>query len=91
MVKIKTTKNKQSIFSALAAAIATSVLLPVLTYIVIPNFIGRLTMTFLVAMFTVVALVQAQILNRQVLFERDALTCAAIYGGVMIVFAGIMS
>jgi hypothetical protein len=88
---VKTKENRQSMFSAFAAAIATSVLLPVLTFVVIPNFIGRLTMTFLVALFTVVALLQAQILSRQVLLERDALTCVGIYGGVMIVLAGIMS
>ncbi|KUJ10934.1 uncharacterized protein LY89DRAFT_739914 [Mollisia scopiformis] len=81
----------QSIFPALAAAIATSILLPVLTFTVIPGFIGRLTVTLLVALFTVAALIQAQILSRKVLLGRESVMCFGIYGGVMTVLAGIMA
>lgn len=84
-------ENIQAIFPALAAAIATSILLPILTFTVIPGFMGRLIVTGLVALFLVAALVQAQILCRGVLLGREAIMCAGIYGGVMIVIAGIMS
>ncbi|CZR68829.1 uncharacterized protein PAC_18729 [Phialocephala subalpina] len=83
--------NLQSIFPALAAAIATSILLPVLTFTVIPGFMGRLIVTGLVALFLIAALVQAQILGRSVLLGREAMMCAGIYAGVMTVIAGIMS
>jgi len=52
---------------------------------------GRLTVSFLVAIFLVAALVQAQILEKGLLLGREALTCAGIYAGVMTVVAGIMS
>ncbi|KAE8445541.1 hypothetical protein EG329_013305 [Mollisiaceae sp. DMI_Dod_QoI] len=82
--------NIQSIFPALAAAIATSILLPVLTFTVIPGFMGRLIVTALVALFLITALVQVQIIGREVLLERDAMMCAGIYAGVMTAIAGIM-
>lgn len=84
-------ENLQSIFPALAAAIATSILLPILTFTVIPGFLGRLIVTGLVALFLIAALVQAQILGKGVLLGREAMMCAGIYGGVMTVIAGIMS
>jgi hypothetical protein len=80
----------QSVLPALAGAIASAVLVPILTFTVIPGFIGRITVALLVAMFMVGALIQAKILGKDTLFGSEAVTCAGIYGGVMIVIAGIM-
>jgi hypothetical protein len=65
-------------------------LVPILTFNVIPGFVGRLTVTALVASGVIGALVQSGILGRGALFGKESITCAGIYGGVMIVIAGIM-
>lgn len=52
---------------------------------------GRLIVTGLVALFSIAALVQAQIVGRDVLFGPEAMMCAGIYAGVMTAIAGIMS
>jgi hypothetical protein len=75
----------------LAAAIAASILIPILTFNVIPNFIGRLTVTLLVAMFATFGLIQSGILGQGGLLGREGCVCAGIYGGVMIIMAGVMS
>jgi hypothetical protein len=84
-------RGPKSPLPGLAAAIATSILIPILTFNVIPNFIGRLTVTMLVAMFATFGLIQSGILNQGSLLGREGCMCAGIYGGVMIVLAGIMS
>lgn len=65
------------------------ILLPILTFNVIPNFLGRLTVTVLVATFAVFGLVQSGVLRGEVL-GREGMVCAAVYGGVMVVVAGVM-
>jgi hypothetical protein len=74
--------------SSLAVAIAVSVLIPILTFSVIPGFIGRMTVVGLVAGGVVGALMQSGVIGRSVL-GREALVCGGIYGGVMIILAGV--
>jgi hypothetical protein len=74
----------------LAMAIAVSVLVPIMTFYVIPGFIGRITVSFLVALGVFGALVQSGIIGSGVLLEKEGAMCAAIYGGVMSIVAGIM-
>jgi hypothetical protein len=78
------------VVKALAAALAVSVLVPILTYFVIPGFIGRITATSLVVGGALFALMQGGCLDRGMLIRSEGLMCAGIYGGVMIVVAGIM-
>lgn len=73
----------------LAAAIAVAVLVPILTFSVIPNFIGRMAVVGLVAGFVVFALLQSRAVGANA-FGREGLVCGGIYGGVMIIIAGIM-
>jgi hypothetical protein len=75
----------------LAMAIAVSVLVPIMTFHVIPGFIGRMTVSFLVALGVFGALVQSGIIGSGVLLEKEGAICVAIYGGVMSVVAGIMA
>jgi hypothetical protein len=75
----------------LAMAIAVSVLVPIITFHVIPGFIGRMTVSFLVALGVFGALVQSGITGSGVLLEKEGAMCAAIYGGVMSIVAGIMA
>jgi len=75
--------------SGLAIAIAVSVLVPILTFTVIPNFLGRMTVAGLVSGGVVFTLIQSSAIRQSVL-GREGLICGGIYGGVMIVIAGIM-
>jgi hypothetical protein len=80
---------EKSPLAALAAAIAAMILIPILTFNVIPNFIGRITVTFLVACFAIFGLVLSGVQKHE-LFGREGMLCAGVYGGVMIVVAGLM-
>ena len=72
-------------------AIAVAVLVPILTFTVIPGFIGRLTVAGLVAGGVVFALIQQGLVAPRHTLGRDGLVCGGVYGGVMIVLAGIIS
>lgn len=76
--------------SSLALAIAVAVLVPILTFTVIPGFVGRMTVVGLVAGGVVTALMQSRAVGVAML-GRDSLVCGGVYGGVMIVVAGIMA
>jgi hypothetical protein len=83
--------DTKSPLPGLAMAIAVSVLVPIMTFHVIPGFIGRMTVSFLVALGVFGALVQSGIIGSGVLLEKEGAMCVAIYGGVMSVVAGIMA
>jgi hypothetical protein len=78
------------VIKALAASLAVSVLVPILTFFVIPAFLGRITATALVVGGVLFALMQGGCLDQAMLLRSEGLMCAGIYGGVMIVVAGIM-
>jgi hypothetical protein len=84
------TPHSAPVIQALAASLAVSVLVPILTFFVIPGFIGRITATALVVGGVLFALMQGGCLDRGMLLRSEGLMCAGIYGGVMIVVAGIM-
>lgn len=66
------------------------ILIPILTFNVIPNFIGRITVTLLVALGAVFGLVQSGTLGPDDIAGREGILCAGVYGGIMICLAGIM-
>ncbi|EPE35703.1 hypothetical protein GLAREA_05040 [Glarea lozoyensis ATCC 20868] len=82
--------HSATVIKALAASLAVSVLVPILTFFVIPGFIGRITATALVVGGVLFALMQGGCLDQGMLLRSEGLMCAGIYGGVMIVVAGIM-
>ena len=84
-------RQEKNPLPALAAAIAAMILIPILTFNVIPNFIGRITVTLLVALGAMFGLVQSGTLGYEALAERDGVFCAGVYGGILICLAGIMS
>ena len=49
-----------------------------------------MTVTFLVAMGVFGAIVQSGVVSSVVLLGKEGVLCAGIYGGVMIIVAGIM-
>jgi hypothetical protein len=82
--------ESHSQLQGLAVAIAVAVLVPILTFNVIPGFIGRMTVVGLVAGGVVFALMQAGAVGKGC-FGKEGLVCGAIYGGVMAVIAGILA
>jgi hypothetical protein len=83
--------DNKSPLPGLAMAIAVSVLVPIMTFHVIPGFVGRMTVSFLVALGVFGALVQSGIMRSGILLEKEGAMCAAIYGGVMSIVAGTMA
>lgn len=75
----------------IAVTIAASVLIPILTFTVIPGFLGRMTVVLLVASGMFGALVQSTgIAGRELLGQgKEWASCAVIYGVVMVVIAGV--
>ncbi|TVY59350.1 hypothetical protein LCER1_G000738 [Lachnellula cervina] len=81
----------QSILPAHAAALATAILIPILAFTVIPNFIGRIAVTSIAAGGVLGATIQGGFADMGMVLGSEGLMCAGIYGGLMIVVAGIMS
>jgi hypothetical protein len=75
----------------IAIAVAAAVLIPILTFAVIPGFLGRMTVVMLVAMATMSALCQSGVAGRDLLGNMEWASCAVIYAGVMVVIAGVFA
>ncbi|KAH6682721.1 hypothetical protein B0J14DRAFT_612820 [Halenospora varia] len=88
--KVETETKVQAILPTVACALAVSILLPILTFFLIPGFVGRITVTVLVAAGVLAGTVQSGVLEKSLLLGSEGLTCAGIYGGVMIIVAGLM-
>ncbi|KAL6815789.1 hypothetical protein GGI42DRAFT_312328 [Trichoderma sp. SZMC 28013] len=76
----------------LVLAMAMIVLAPIICFAVIPGFVGRMTVVFLVGLGGAIALFQSGLLN-SLAEDRSTLDwvlCAGVYGGVMAVIAGII-
>jgi hypothetical protein len=84
-------EETQSILPALAAALATAILIPILAFTVIPNFIGRIAVTSIAACGVLGAAIQGGVVDMNMVLRSEGLMCVGIYGGVMIVVAGIMA
>lgn len=76
--------------TAAAIAVALAVLVPILTFPVIPGFLGRLTVTGLVAGGVMGSLIQAGVVTAGHLVEREGLICGGLYLGGMAVIATIL-
>lgn len=75
----------------LAGAAAFAVLIPILTFLVIPALIGRVVVTILVASSVTAVLLQGHLVNSKLLLSQEGGMCVGLYGGVMLVIAGIMA
>ncbi|KAH9993878.1 hypothetical protein F4779DRAFT_221915 [Xylariaceae sp. FL0662B] len=73
----------------LSLAVAIAVILPILTFSAISNYLGRMTVVALVGSGILWALMQGGILNAHA--SREFCICVGIYGAVMAVIAGIVS
>ncbi|KAI0104743.1 hypothetical protein GGR51DRAFT_561016 [Nemania sp. FL0031] len=73
----------------LSVAMAVAVILPILTFLVIPGFIGRMTVVCLVGIGILGALVQAEVIKLQA--TQEFCVSIGLYGGVMAVLAGMVN
>ncbi|KAI1207922.1 uncharacterized protein F4807DRAFT_170533 [Annulohypoxylon truncatum] len=71
----------------LSIAVTVAVILPILTFLIIPGYPGRLTVVILVGLGILGALFQGQIVAIR---TWELLTCVGLYGAVMAVIAGIV-
>ncbi|KAI0379478.1 hypothetical protein F5Y04DRAFT_272012 [Hypomontagnella monticulosa] len=71
----------------LSVAVTVAVILPILTFLIIPGYLGRLTVVFLVGLSILGALIQGQIVAVR---TWELLTVGGLYGAVMAVIAGIV-
>lgn len=75
--------------AGLAVTIAAAVLIPIVTFVVIPGFLGRMTVVLLVASGIVGAVFQAGAVSIDLL-GREGLVCASVYGVGMALLACVV-
>ncbi|KAI5859862.1 hypothetical protein GGS23DRAFT_607285 [Durotheca rogersii] len=73
----------------LSVAVTVAVILPILTFLIIPGYMGRLTVIFLVGLGALGALIQGGLVG--VHANRELFVCVGLYGAVMSVIAGIVA
>ncbi|TGJ83794.1 hypothetical protein E0Z10_g4944 [Xylaria hypoxylon] len=80
--------NKQ-LLTHLSIATAAAITLPILTFLVIPGFIGRMTVACLVGIGILGALVQGKVVKFQA--SQQLFVSVGLYGGVMALLAGMVN
>ncbi|KAI3334588.1 hypothetical protein F4824DRAFT_182150 [Ustulina deusta] len=80
--------NKQSL-THLSVAMAVAITLPILTFLVIPGFIGRMTVVCLVGIGILGALVQGKIMELRA--SQEFCISVGLYGSVMAFLAGMVN
>lgn len=73
----------------LSLAMAVAVMLPLLTFLVIPGFIGRMTVVSLVGIGILGALIQGKVVKLQA--SQELCVSVGLYGGVMAVLASMVN
>lgn len=71
----------------LSVAVTVAVIIPILTFLIIPGYLGRLTVVVLVGLSILGTLIQGGIIAIR---TWELLTCVGLYGAVMAVIAGIV-
>ncbi|KAI1139412.1 hypothetical protein F5Y05DRAFT_412513 [Hypoxylon sp. FL0543] len=71
----------------LSVAVTVAVIIPILTFLIIPGYLGRLTVVVLVGLSILGTLIQGGIIAIR---TWELLTCIGLYGAVMAVIAGIV-
>ncbi|KAI0531899.1 hypothetical protein GGR58DRAFT_208721 [Xylaria digitata] len=79
----------KQLLTHLSMATAAAITLPILTFLVIPGFIGRMTVACLVGIGILGALVQGKV----IMFEatQQLFVSVGLYGGVMALLAGMIN
>ncbi|KAI1427612.1 hypothetical protein F5Y12DRAFT_142390 [Xylaria sp. FL1777] len=80
--------NKQSV-THLSIAMAAAITLPLLTFLVIPGFVGRMTVVCLVGIGILGGLVQGKVMKLRA--SQEFCISVGLYGGVMAFLAGMVN
>ncbi|KAI1763222.1 hypothetical protein GGR53DRAFT_521103 [Hypoxylon sp. FL1150] len=80
--------NDEPAIIPLSVAVTIAVILPILTFLIIPGYPGRLTVVFLVGLSILGALIQGQVIPVR---TWELFVCVGLYGVVMAVIAGIVT
>lgn len=80
--------NDEPAIIPLSMAVTVAVILPILTFLIIPGYLGRLTVVFLVGLGILGALIQGQVIPVR---TWELFVCVGLYGAVMAVIAGIVT
>ncbi|KAI0150833.1 hypothetical protein GGR57DRAFT_493037 [Xylariaceae sp. FL1272] len=85
---LASTQTEKPAIAQISVAAAVAIILPILTFLVIPGFLGRLTVASLVGGATLGALIQSNIVGLQA--TQELCVCIGLYGGVMAILAGVI-
>lgn len=80
--------NEQKL-THLSLALAAAITLPILTFLVIPGFIGRMTVVCLVGIGILGALIQGNVMRLRA--SQELCISVGLYGGVMAFLAGMIN
>ncbi|KAI1198889.1 hypothetical protein F5X97DRAFT_333027 [Nemania serpens] len=80
--------GKQHLITYLSVAMAVAVMLPLLTFLVIPGFMGRMTVVSLVGTGILGALAQGRLVRLRA--SQEVCVGVGLYGGVMAALAGMV-
>ncbi|KAI1258730.1 hypothetical protein F5Y18DRAFT_326780 [Xylariaceae sp. FL1019] len=85
---LASTQMEKPAIAQISVAAAVAIILPIFTFLVIPGFLGRMTVASLVGGATLGALVQGNIVGLQA--TQELCVCIGLYGGVMALLAGVI-
>lgn len=89
--KVAHKATAKNTFFILAGAAALAILIPILTFLVVPALVGRVIITILVTLSVTTILLQSHLVNSKLLLSQEGGMCVGLYGGIMLVIAGIMA
>ncbi|KAI5920106.1 hypothetical protein F4810DRAFT_703115 [Camillea tinctor] len=75
----------------LSLALAAAVIVPILTFTVIPGYLGRMIVVLLVGLGVLGGLIQGHVVGVGVNATRDFCVCIGVYGAVMAILAAIVA
>ncbi|KAI1344388.1 hypothetical protein F5Y15DRAFT_110961 [Xylariaceae sp. FL0016] len=84
-----TRTENEPLVASLSLAMAIAILLPIMTFSVIPSYLGRVTVASLVGGGVLGALIQGKVVGIHA--TREFCVCVGIYGAAMAMLAGIVT
>ena len=74
----------------LVMAVSVALLSSILMFGIVPGFVGRLALAGLIAGGVAGIVVRSNLLEMEHLWAKDGLICLGIYGGALVILAGLM-
>ncbi|KAI1171549.1 hypothetical protein F4777DRAFT_591158 [Nemania sp. FL0916] len=80
--------TRKPLLALLSIAMAVATIVPILTFLVIPGFVGRMTVASLIGVGALGALVQGEVIELRA--TQELCVSIGLYGGVMALLAGMI-